>query len=80
VLIRRAQLADAAALAVVHVASWRRAYGGLLPDAYLDGLDVDRWTTRWEAALAEGDWPRRGTVSFDIDYGSSASSCAALSS
>jgi GNAT superfamily N-acetyltransferase len=62
VLIRPARPTDAAALAGVHVASWQRAYRGLLPDAYLDGLDVDRWTTRWEAALAEVDWPRRGTL------------------
>ena len=37
-LLRRARLADAAAVAGVHVRSWQVAYRGLLPDEYLDGL------------------------------------------
>lgn len=37
--IRRADPADAAAIARVKVLTWRSAYRGLLPDALLDGLD-----------------------------------------
>ena len=37
--IRRARPEDAEAVARVHVAGWRHAYRGLLPDDYLDGLD-----------------------------------------
>ncbi|HEX5937279.1 MAG TPA: GNAT family N-acetyltransferase [Actinomycetota bacterium] len=39
--IRAATPEDARAIAMVHVASWRAAYRGLLPDAYLDRLSVD---------------------------------------
>ena len=33
---------DAVAVAAVHGRSWHNAYGGLLPDAYLDGVSVER--------------------------------------
>jgi GNAT superfamily N-acetyltransferase len=36
--LRAAQPADSAAVAVVHVRSWQRAYVGLLPEDYLDAL------------------------------------------
>jgi len=38
--VRAARLEDAAAIAAVHVASWRQAYRGMLPEAHLDGLSV----------------------------------------
>ena len=38
--VRAARLEDAAAIAAVHVASWRQAYRGMLPEANLDGLSV----------------------------------------
>lgn len=43
--------ADAAAIATVHVASWRATYRGLLPGGYLAGLSVDRRAARWAADL-----------------------------
>lgn len=49
--IRRATGEDAAALARLHVASWRAAYRGLVPDAYLDGLDPDQRTQRFRESL-----------------------------
>lgn len=48
--VRIATAADAAALAQVDVASWRAAYRGIMPDAYLAALS--------EAARA-ADWQRR---------------------
>jgi ribosomal protein S18 acetylase RimI-like enzyme len=36
----------------VHVATWRDAYAGLLPDDLLDGLDVDDRAERWRGRLA----------------------------
>ncbi|HTX75944.1 MAG TPA: GNAT family N-acetyltransferase [Terracidiphilus sp.] len=39
VLIRRAGIDDAAAIAHVQVASWRTTYAGIVPDAYLESLD-----------------------------------------
>jgi RimJ/RimL family protein N-acetyltransferase len=50
--IRPATVDDAARLAVVHVASWRRAYRGLLPDDLLDGLSAAARERRWTSALA----------------------------
>jgi hypothetical protein len=56
--LREATATDAPAIAALHVASWRSAYRGALPDAYLDGpIEPERlatWTTRL-GALAPGD-------------------------
>jgi len=38
VVVRRAEPADALAVARVHVRSWQAGYRGLMPDDYLDGL------------------------------------------
>lgn len=42
ILIREATALDAHALAAVHVSSWRAAYRGIIDDADLDALSVDR--------------------------------------
>jgi len=59
--VRRALGADAQAIATVHVRSWQEAYQGLVPQPYLDALSVSDRLTLWERALADTDWPRRGT-------------------
>lgn len=46
--LRRAQPNDALAVARVHVRSWQRAYRGLLPDSYLDSLDVEARAARYD--------------------------------
>jgi GNAT superfamily N-acetyltransferase len=38
----------------VHIAAWRAAYRGLMPDDFLDGLDSVARGQRWHAALAAG--------------------------
>ncbi len=38
--IRRGRPGDAVGIAAVHVAAWRSAYPGILPDPYLAGLSV----------------------------------------
>ncbi|GAA4676645.1 GNAT family N-acetyltransferase [Frondihabitans cladoniiphilus] len=45
--IRWAAVDDARGVAVVHVETWRAAYAGLIDDAVLAGLDVDRRTAGW---------------------------------
>jgi GNAT superfamily N-acetyltransferase len=60
--IRRALADDALGVATVHVRSWQAAYRGLLPDTYLDQLDVERLRAGWERNIAETDWPRNGTL------------------
>jgi GNAT superfamily N-acetyltransferase len=54
-IIRAAHVDDAAHIAVVHARSWQGAYQGLLPQAYLDGLDPAQRVGRWERSLAEVD-------------------------
>jgi GNAT superfamily N-acetyltransferase len=51
--VRAAIPADARAIARVHVASWREAYRGLLPDDYLAGLSVEQLTEEWTGILAD---------------------------
>ena len=49
--VRLAEPDDAAGIADIHVRSWRATYRGLVPDAILDGLSVDRRTTGWQQTL-----------------------------
>ena len=53
ICIRRARPADAAAIGAVHVATWRTAYAGVLPDDYLAGMSVLRHAAGYEAAIAD---------------------------
>lgn len=56
-MIRDATGADAAAIARVHVDSWRTTYRGLMPDAVLDGLSYAGRERQWvwaTSAAAEG--------------------------
>jgi ribosomal protein S18 acetylase RimI-like enzyme len=50
--VRAAAPADVEAIATIHVAAWRAAYRGHMPDAYLDSLTVEQRSTRWANALA----------------------------
>jgi ribosomal protein S18 acetylase RimI-like enzyme len=50
--IRRATPDDAAALARLHVDSWRTAYRGLVPQSHLDSLNYDRRARRFRESLA----------------------------
>ena len=51
--MRMARPGDATAMATVHVASWRAAYRGLLPDDYLAGLSVEERAASWSGILAD---------------------------
>ncbi len=52
--IRWATTADAPAIAAVHVAAWRSAYPGLLPDQYLAKLSVTRQAIFYDRAIRLG--------------------------
>jgi ribosomal protein S18 acetylase RimI-like enzyme len=54
-LIRPATAADAAGIAAVHVRTWQAAYRGLLPQPFLDGLDVEERRQSWLRRLSEPD-------------------------
>jgi len=72
--IRPATPDDALPLARLHVAAWRAAYRGLVPDAFLDDLDADAraahfrsWPAAGEAEnhVAEEDGELRGWPTAD---------------
>jgi len=54
VTIRPGRVEDAHGIALVHVASWRSTYPGIVPDAYIRSLDVEVQAGRWRQGLAEG--------------------------
>ena len=53
-MVRPAEREDSAAIARVHVASWRTAYRGLLPDDFLASLSEEHYTDRWTRVIGEG--------------------------
>ncbi len=54
IIVRRASAADASAIAQVRVDSWRSTYRGLIPDAYLDAMQVEASTALWDRVLTSG--------------------------
>jgi GNAT superfamily N-acetyltransferase len=62
VAVRRAHVDDAERIAEIHVRSWQRGYQGLIPQAYLDGLDPALRAGRWVQSLAAADWSQGGTL------------------
>jgi GNAT superfamily N-acetyltransferase len=54
VSIRAATAGDAGAIAHVHVESWRTTYAGIVPDAYLTGLDEVLRAKLWHEFLTSG--------------------------
>jgi ribosomal protein S18 acetylase RimI-like enzyme len=52
--LRRARPGDAAAIGAVHVAAWRSAYPGILPDGFLANLSSARQAAYYEASIRRG--------------------------
>ena len=52
--IRRAHPGDAPAIARVRIDSWRTTYRGIMPDVYLDGMQVEASTALWDRVLTAG--------------------------
>jgi ribosomal protein S18 acetylase RimI-like enzyme len=52
--IRPALESDALGVARVHVDTWREAYRGIVPDAYLESLSLDKRESIWRVAIADG--------------------------
>lgn len=70
-VIRPASLADAPAIARIHVAGWQSAYRGILPDEHLDSLTIDQRQAFWKQQLHHEpcllfvvDDPQRGVIGF----------------
>ena len=56
---RKATRADADAVASLHTESWRDAYRGILPDAYLDGPIADERAKLWRSRFSSPGGDRR---------------------
>ena len=66
--IREAKPKDAAAIARVHVDTWRTAYAGILPDDFLAGLDYANSEANWSQALT-ADRPDTNMVVAETEEG-----------
>ncbi|HYM66371.1 MAG TPA: GNAT family N-acetyltransferase [Patescibacteria group bacterium] len=53
-MVRPAGLNDAAAIARVHVETWRTSYRGLLPDDFLQSLSEEHYAERWRRGIGDG--------------------------
>ena len=51
ITVRRARPSDAIAIGAVHVAAWRSAYPGILPDHFLARLSIPRQAAHYDAAI-----------------------------
>lgn len=51
--IRPAVTGDAPAIARVQVLTWQHTYRGILPDPFLDALDVERSADSWRVVVAD---------------------------
>ena len=58
--VRTARLDDAEAMGRVHVAAWQAAYAGIMPDAFLAGLDPVQRGADWRAAIERDPDPADG--------------------
>lgn len=61
-LYRKATWADSEAVASLHTESWRDAYRGILPDAYLDGPIADERASLWRSRFSSPNADRRYVV------------------
>lgn len=52
--ITSASYEDLPEVARIHVASWKQAYVGQVPQTYLDNLDVAQRLRRWEEQFPNG--------------------------
>jgi len=52
-VIRPAKIEDAAAMACVHVDTWRTAYPGIVPEEFLANLSYERCQAGWLEVLTE---------------------------
>jgi GNAT superfamily N-acetyltransferase len=53
--IRRATAADADGIGRVQVETWRSSYRGIVPQSYLDALDVREMAVKWKSWVSDSD-------------------------
>jgi GNAT superfamily N-acetyltransferase len=73
-----ADVDDAAAIAAIHAASWRSAYRGFLPDAFLDGPVLDDRLRMWTARMRAPAPDRRCVLKATVDGALAGFACVLL--
>ena len=53
--IRKASIADAKAIAIVNINSWKETYKGIVSDDYLEKMDLEIRIPRWKDGLSKTD-------------------------
>jgi ribosomal protein S18 acetylase RimI-like enzyme len=61
-IVRKAEAADADAIARIYVESWRDSYAGLVPDHVLTGMSRRRQAADWRGVIAHGRHAQRVRV------------------
>jgi GNAT superfamily N-acetyltransferase len=69
VTIRRATINDAARITESHVRSWQSAYRGLIPQDYLDSLDLPQRLVVRQQILASVNWAVGGVLVAEDESG-----------
>ncbi|WP_180954482.1 GNAT family N-acetyltransferase [Bacillus sp. V5-8f] len=54
-IIRKAAIRDARAIAYVHINSWNTTYKGIVPSAYLKSLNIEEKAVFWENIITQGN-------------------------
>ncbi len=57
IVIRKATVEDASAIATVHVVAWKETYRGIVADEVLDNLSIQRRTEQWINSLSDEAHP-----------------------
>lgn len=61
-IVRKAEAADADAIARIYVESWRDSYAGLIPDHVLIGMSRQRQAEHWRSVIAHRSHAHRVMV------------------
>lgn len=62
VVVRSGRAEDGEALATAHVRAWQEGYRGMMPQDYLDGIDLDERIAQWRRWVADGRFVRTRLV------------------
>ena len=55
--IKMATLEDSRGISDIHVKSWQYAYKGIMPDSFLEALDINQRIEAWNSVLSDKRWP-----------------------
>lgn len=68
-IIRQMRIEDIAGIARVHATTWQTTYRGIIPDDYLDAIQVEEWQERWIPNLTQAASDKFGHVAENEETG-----------